>query len=111
MKPIIDFNDSGKAITRKFMKLVNNKHAFHKLGYLGRNDSKKTEYICVQYEKENYYIGNFVEGLGFVNVHFLKEDCQELAEEDIKYLDSYQTVIVPMSSVITVLNDEPHNLN
>jgi len=92
--PLIDFNDEGKLIPVKMMTLVNNKHAFHKLGYMGRPTSNNTEFIVVHHEKENYYVGHFWEGLGFMNVHFFKEDCQELTPDETQYIANHEIKIV-----------------
>jgi hypothetical protein len=53
--------------------------AIHKLGDIGReNDSK----IRVGNEDEEYYIGNFEEGFGFIDVKFKKSDCRPLTNEE-----------------------------
>ncbi len=68
----------------KIMVLKGGSPAIHKLGDIGR---KNDDYIRVYDETENYYIGNFEEGFGFVDVKFRKEDCRPLTEEERKQIN------------------------
>lgn len=68
----------------KIMVLKGDSPAIHKLGDIGR---KNDDYIRVYDETENYYIGNFEEGFGFVDVKFRKEDCRPLTEEERKQIN------------------------
>lgn len=90
----IDFEDIGKPIPNKILRLVNNKHAWHKLGYVGRPESNVKEYILIHHEKDDYYIGSFIEGFGFINVHFLKEDCINLTDQEKKHIEGMKVVII-----------------
>ena len=70
---------------------------FHKLMFLKKNgiatsedgninfsrDYYDTELICVSNETDNYWIGNFAEGMCFFNIHFAKEDCREATDEEV----------------------------
>ena len=90
----IDFKDKGKEIKSKVMKLIGHRDAIHLLGYIGRPDSNITEYIAVHYEKEDYYVGNFIEGLGFIDVHFPKHQCDDLTPQEQDKIDRSHLVIV-----------------
>lgn len=53
--------------------------AIHQLGDI----SSTTPDLCVVYgEDEDNYIGNWVEGFGFVNVRFPKATTRELSEDE-----------------------------
>lgn len=70
---------------------------FHKLMFLKKNGVATTEdgnidfsrnyydaeLICVSNETDKYWIGNFAEGMGFVNIHFAKEDCREATDKEV----------------------------
>jgi hypothetical protein len=68
----------------KMMMLKGGSPALHKLGNIGRIED---EYIRIYKEEYKYYIGNFEEGFGFVDVKFKKEDCRSLTEEERKDLN------------------------
>jgi hypothetical protein len=53
--------------------------AIHQLGNIGRDDD---DYIRVCGENGDYYIGEFEEGFGFINVKFKKSDCRLLTKEE-----------------------------
>lgn len=63
----------------KIMVLKGGSPAIHKLGDLGR---KEDNFIKVSTETDTHYIGSFVEGFGFFNVEFKKEDCRLLTIEE-----------------------------
>lgn len=70
---------------------------FHKLMFIkkgGRATSGSGEYdlsrdyldaelICISNEDEHNWIGNYAEGMGFFNVHFVKEDCRDATDEEV----------------------------
>lgn len=58
--------------------------AIHQLGDIS---SEFPDLCVVHSEDEENYIGNWVTGLGFVNVKFPKSTTQELTDEDIKQYD------------------------
>lgn len=58
--------------------------ALHKLGDIGR---KVDDFIRIHSETEEYYIGSFEEGVGFIDVKYKKEDCRQLTEEERKELN------------------------
>ena len=68
----------------KIMMLKANSPAIHKLGNIGRDIDDK---IRIHSEDENYYIGNFEEGFGFINVKFNKSDCRPLTQEESQNLN------------------------
>ena len=68
----------------KIMILKGGSPAIHKLGDIGRNIDDK---IRVHSEDENYYIGNFEEGFGFINVKFNKSDCRQLTQVEREKLN------------------------
>lgn len=90
----IDFHNDGVRIEPKTMKLLGHRDALHQLGYIGRPDSKEIEYIHINSEKDDYLIGNFVEGLGFINVHFPKHQCHDLTQVEKDIIDRSRLVIV-----------------
>ena len=57
--------------------------AYHKLGNIGRN-YYEAELIVVHKEDDEFYIGNFAEGCGFVDVKFRKADCREVTEKEYR---------------------------
>lgn len=67
--------------------LKNGADAIHKLGNIKR-DIFDVELIAVSDEDEVFYIGSFVEGLGFVNVKFRKEDCRKATLEELDMCDN-----------------------
>lgn len=70
----------------RIMVLKGGSPAIHKVGNIGREND---DYIRVYSETEDYYIGNFEEGFGFVfvDVKFRKEDCRPLTEEERKKIN------------------------
>lgn len=68
----------------RIMVLKGSRPAMHKLGNIGR---KNDDYIRVYRETDTHYIGNFEEGLGFIDVEFKKEDCRQLTDAEIKDLN------------------------
>lgn len=60
--------------------------AIHQLGNIKR-DVLNAELIVVNGEDEEFYIGNFVEGFGFVDVKFRKEDCRKATLEELDMCD------------------------
>ena len=58
--------------------------AIHKLGDISRNEPN----ICVIYnEDDENFIGNWVYGLGFVDVKFPKNTTRELTDDEVKYFN------------------------
>lgn len=68
---------------KKFMLLKKGGKALHLLGDISR-DYYDAELIYVHDETDEYYIGHFAEGFGFINVKFLKTDCRDATEEEIE---------------------------
>lgn len=68
----------------KVMVLKGGSSALHILGDIGR---KEDDYIRVHKEDDTYYIGNFEEGFGFIDVKFQKSDCRNLTQPEIDDLN------------------------
>lgn len=82
--PKEDNKDKGK-----YYLLKKGGSAIHKTGDISR-DAYDAELIQIFKEDENYLIGNFVEGFGFVAVKFLKSDCRLATEKELKMCDDGQ---------------------
>lgn len=54
--------------------------ALHQLGNIGTDID---DHIVVNAEDDNYYIGRYVTGYGFFDVHFRKEDVRPLTKEEV----------------------------
>lgn len=71
--------------------------ANHKLGDLSRDDSSANldgENLCVVHsETDENYIGNWVLGLGFVNVEFPKTSTRDLTDAEIARFDRQKVQI------------------
>lgn len=61
--------------------------ALHKTGNIKR-DVYDAELIVVKTEEDGFYIGNFAEGFGFVDVRFRKEDCRKATLEELDMCDN-----------------------
>ena len=61
-----------------------NSPAIHKTGDISRKCDDK---IRIHSEDDTYYIGNFEEGYGFINVKFNKSDCRSLTLEERENLN------------------------
>ncbi|MFC6546107.1 hypothetical protein ACFQBN_05220 [Cohnella cellulosilytica] len=59
--------------------------AIHKLGDIGR---EQDDLIYVKSETPDHFIGNFVEGFGFTDVAFKKNDCRSLNPGEIEELNN-----------------------
>jgi hypothetical protein len=57
--------------------------AYHKTGNISR-DYFEAELIVVHNEDDEFYIGNFAEGYGFVDIKFRKTDCREATEQEYR---------------------------
>jgi hypothetical protein len=88
----------------KMMILKGGSSAIHKLGDIGR---KEDDYIRVFEEDKEYYIGNFEEGFGFIDVKFKKEDCRSLTDEERKELNGkwYTISGMPLYRIYLDKND------
>jgi hypothetical protein len=75
----------------KLMVLKANSPAFHVLGDIG--GSEYDEFIHIFDENKKYFIGNFEEGFGFVDVKFLKSDCRDLNEDEVEFLNKQHYAI------------------
>ena len=72
--------------------------ALHLLGGIGRDVD---DYIRVHDEDEEFYIGNFEEGLGFIDVKYKKSDVRSLTKEEVDDLNGKWYTINghPMSQI------------
>ena len=68
----------------KIMMLKANSPAIHMTGDISRKYDDK---IRIHSEDDNYYIGNFEEGYGFINVKFNKSDCRPLTQMEREKLN------------------------
>ena len=59
--------------------------AIHKLGDIRRDED---DLIYVKSETADLFIGNFVEGFGFMDVEFRKCDCRPLNPSEIEKLNN-----------------------
>jgi len=90
----------------KMMILKGGSSAIHKLGDIGR---KEDDYIRVFEEDKEYYIGNFEEGFGFIEVKFKKEDCRSLTKEERKDLNG-KWYIISGTLLYKIYIDENDNI-
>lgn len=70
----------------KFYFIKKNGEAIHKCGDLTR-DTYDAELIMIYEEDENYLIGNYIEGYGFTNVRFKKDDCRLATDDELFMCD------------------------
>jgi len=68
----------------KIMMLKGGSPTIHKTGDISRKCDDK---IRVHSEDDTYYIGNFEEGFGFINVKFNKADCRPLTQMEREKLN------------------------
>jgi hypothetical protein len=69
----------------RYMILKGGSPAIHKLGDIRREED---DLIYVNSETADHYIGNFVEGFGFIHVDFKKSDCRPLFPNEIEKLNN-----------------------
>lgn len=72
---------------QRYMILKGGSPAIHILGDIGRDAD---DFIIVKSETEDHFIGNFVEGFGFMDVRFRKDDCRPLTPGEIEKLNNSQ---------------------
>ena len=84
-------NDVKRTLS-KYMMLKKNGEAWHCCGNLSR-DELDWEPIFVYAEEGDYWVGNYMEGLGFCDVRFLKTDCRDMTEAEIKHHDVCEMII------------------
>ena len=68
----------------RIMVLKGGSPAIHKLGDIGREND---DFIRVHDEIDEYFIGYFEEGFGFVHVKFRKSDCRPINESEFNKLN------------------------
>lgn len=97
----IDFDEQGDSLPEpKLMVLWDTLHAFHKLGDIGRPDSDRVEFIMVGSVKSDFLVGNFVEGYGFVNVHFPRTACSAPTDAEKGWLEGRGVGIGPFPGTV-----------
>lgn len=74
----------------RIMVLKGGSPAIHLLGDIGRDED---DFIWVESETEDQYIGHFEEGLGFINVRFNKADVRPCTTEEIDKLNECYFII------------------
>ena len=67
---------------KKYMFIRKDGFAVQLLGDVSRHHLP-VELICISDEDDEYWIGNYAEGLGLFGVKFLKTDCRDATEEEI----------------------------
>lgn len=81
------YNTRGKAMFPKYMMATK---AFHQLGEISSSEPD----ICVIHKEDaDNYIGNWVYGLGFVNVNFPKNTTRELTEAEVNHYHGQRLVM------------------
>lgn len=48
------------------------------------NSCSKPRLICVSHQNENFWIGNYAEGVGAYNIYFDKRDCRKAHRKEVK---------------------------
>lgn len=92
----IDFDEQGDALPEeRLMVLRDTSHAFHKLGDIGRPESDRIEFIMVESEKSDFLVGSFVEGFGFIKVHFPREACSAPTDGEREWMAGRKIGIGP----------------
>lgn len=99
--PEIDFGDPGTKFEEPLVLMLEGPHAFHKLGDIGRPGFGPQK-IVVEAYKPPWLIGSFLEGFGFMDVHFPKDDCRKMTDEEKREHEKGRIVIVPMSEAFEV---------
>lgn len=97
----IDFGDPGTKFEKPMVLILEGSHAFHQLGDIGR-PGFGSQKIVVDAYKPPWMVGNFLEGFGFMNVHFPKDECREMTTEEKREHEKSRIEIVPMSEVFEV---------
>lgn len=82
MKPPFLLKDRNAPL-RKYMFIKKGGYASHNLGDVTRN-VLDAELICVSNECGSFWIGNYAEGLGLLEVKFLKSDCRDASDEEVE---------------------------
>ncbi len=68
----------GQIVTRYMMATK----AMHRLGDISRDEPD----ICIiESEQDDHFVGQWVTGLGFVNVRFPKDTTRELTEQEVEH--------------------------
>ncbi|MBT2759889.1 hypothetical protein [Paenibacillus sp. ISL-20] len=78
-------NTPAYKIKSRVMVLKGGSDALHLMGNIGRDED---DLISVRAEDEEYYIGTFHEGFGFMDVHFPKENVRQLTKDEIDSLNA-----------------------
>jgi len=75
---------------KKISKYMIATKAIHKLGDISSDEPD----LCYVYEEhEDYYIGSWVTGFGFIRVKFPKETTRELTKEEVEYYNKQRIQI------------------
>ena len=97
----IDFGDPGTRFDKPLVLILEGPHAFHQLGDIGR-PGFGSQKIVVEAYKPPWLVGNFLEGFGFMSVHFPKVECREMTDKEKREHENGRTAIIPMSEVFEV---------
>ncbi|WP_340032535.1 hypothetical protein NSQ20_11765 [Paenibacillus sp. FSL K6-1122] len=83
-------NKPAYKIKSRVMVLMGGSRALHLMGDIGRTED---DLISVRAEDDEFYIGMFCEGFGFMDVHFPKVNVRPLTKEEVNKLNkTYQTI-------------------
>lgn len=70
----------------RYMILRRGADAIHQLGNIKR-EVFDAELIIIDEEFDDYYVGRFAEGFGYLGIKFKKEDCRALSEHEADLCD------------------------
>ncbi|MGR6760388.1 hypothetical protein ACU1JV_00900 [Paenibacillus sp. T2-29] len=77
-------------IRNRIMIVTGGSKAIHLMGNIGREEDERIHVVA---EDEDYYIGTFCEGFGFMDVHFPKDKVRLLTKEEVDKLNkTYHTI-------------------
>ncbi|MET3209781.1 UNVERIFIED_CONTAM: hypothetical protein ABIC26_002728 [Paenibacillus sp. PvR008] len=71
-------------IRSRIMVLSGGSDALHLMGNIGRDEDERINVIA---EDEDYYIGTFCEGFGFMDVHFPKAHVRPMTRQEVDDLN------------------------
>lgn len=78
--------------------------AVHKLGDISRD---RPDLCVIHDEDDEAYIGNWVTGLGYINVRFPKASTRELTAEEREFYGHHDIVLNGRATPIDIPNDKP----
>lgn len=70
----------------KYMFIKKGGEAWHVSGADQPSDTLDCEAIHIYGEDGEYWVGMYCEGLGLIDIRYLKTDCREATEEEVKWI-------------------------